>query len=513
MTEEGEERPPVEDPRERVGARCIWALLVAVAALALVPGPVGAHGSLPRAKTPPTLGEAPPSLSYHPAQGDAILVFAAHPDDETLGAGGFIHAAVAAGARVTIVIFTNGDGYLEGVDLGFHTLFSTPARFIEYGKARQQEALAAAERLGIPPGRVIFLGYPDRGLGILWGPRWDCRQPYTSPYTRRDRSPYPLTFHVASRYCGADVLADVEALLRRERPAVVVFHHPADTHRDHWASEAFVTFAIEHLTLGGESWCRSVRLLHYLVHRGAWPRPQTYAPDLSLSPPPDLQGGRSGWWQYPLPQATEDAKRGAVLEYRSQVQLRRTYMLSFVRRNELFDSITPVYPHPIGDEGVPLAATEIWDRIPPVVQLPAPSSLLEAAQGSSDLSAVAVARAPNHLYLAIRLRRPAIREVQYRIEMRLFYPSAHTARLLLRFRPPGLLGADRYGPEDLALPSGAVARSVGPRINVVLPTVPLGDPVSLYLRVVTIGPFRTVVDHTPWTLVRLTQAAAAGARP
>lgn len=40
-----------------------------------------------------------------------LLVFAPHPDDETLGTAGEIMRSVAAGKRVHVVIFTNGDGY------------------------------------------------------------------------------------------------------------------------------------------------------------------------------------------------------------------------------------------------------------------------------------------------------------------------------------------------------------------------------------------------------------------
>src|SRR5207237_9915646 len=105
-----------------------------------------------------------PAAAFRLTRTDSLVVFGAHPDDEVLGAGGLIHAAIAAGARVRIVTFTNGDGYVEGVDVGFHTLFSTPNRFIEYGQRRPQEAFAAAGRIGLYPAQVTFLGYPDCGL-------------------------------------------------------------------------------------------------------------------------------------------------------------------------------------------------------------------------------------------------------------------------------------------------------------------------------------------------------------
>ncbi len=484
---------------------------MAAVALAVVNGQAlgsGQHPEVSEGAQPaqaPSVGQldALPQLSYRPARGDSIVVFAAHPDDETLGAGGFIHAAVAAGARVTLVTFTNGDGYVQGVHVGFHTLFTGPARFVEYGRLRQEEARAAAARLGIPASRMIFLGYPDRGLAVLWGPRWDCTQPYTSPYTRRDRSPYPLTYRAGSRYCGRDVLADVETVLRQEHPTAIVVHHPADTHRDHWAAAAFVTFAIEHLALQGETWTRSARVLHYLIHHGPWPSPKAYAPDLALSPPAGLPMGGASWARYPLGPDEEEAKRGAVLEYRSQVQLLRGYLLSFVRRNELFEVVGRLTPYAVDGDGLSLATPDAWDRIPPAVHLPALGSLSEAAQGGADLTAVAVARARDRLCLALRLRSAPVREVQYRIEMRLLYQDGRTSRLLLRFEPPRFLKAEQQRPGDLGLPQGVAAQSVGSRIHVVLPTAALADPLSVYLYVATVSPLRTVVDQMPWTLVQL----------
>src|SRR5512143_3590489 len=39
-----------------------------------------------------------------------LMVFAPHPDDETLGAGGLIQRVLATGGKVRVVFVTNGDG-------------------------------------------------------------------------------------------------------------------------------------------------------------------------------------------------------------------------------------------------------------------------------------------------------------------------------------------------------------------------------------------------------------------
>jgi LmbE family N-acetylglucosaminyl deacetylase len=83
--------------------------------------------------------EAVPAFDAIP---DELVVFSAHPDDETLGAGGLIARAAAKGARVQIVVATA----------------DRPGRLAELD--------AALDALGLPadPGRVRSLGLPDGAL-------------------------------------------------------------------------------------------------------------------------------------------------------------------------------------------------------------------------------------------------------------------------------------------------------------------------------------------------------------
>lgn len=483
-------------------ARGVWrgTLALLVAAAVAWPGPA-VMNSAPLRGAGPTASTG--AARYRFTHDDSLLVFAAHPDDEVLGAGGLIHAAVQAGARVHVVLFTNGDGYLAGVDAGFHTLLSTPGRFVEYGRLRQQETVAAARRLGVPAGHLVFLGYPDRGLAVLWGPRWACDHPYTSPYTRRSRSPYALAYRPGVSYCGQHVLEDVTSLLRRERPTIIVSHHPADTHQDHWAAGAFVAAALERLHTTDLPWVRDVRVWSYLVHRGAWPSPSGYAPNLGLTPPADVGGSGSRWMEYGLNRPDREAKRLAAMEYRTQMQLLRSYLLSFVRQNELFDLFPPAYPSSIGIDGPPIGSPAVWDRVQPVIRSGPGSALVRAIEGSARVDTVGLAKDAVRLYVAVRLKRPAIREAEYRVPIRLFYRDGHTARLRLVFRAPQTLRVLQPRGGDLALPRGAVARSSGRYITIVLPLDGIGHPESLLLYVETSGPLRNPVERSAWALVRL----------
>lgn len=80
---------------------------------------------------------------------ELLVVIAAHPDDETLGAGGLIATAIANGVPVSVVVATDGEGDAVG------------ARKVR--ARRRAEAVEATNALGAPT-RVVFLGVPDGGL-------------------------------------------------------------------------------------------------------------------------------------------------------------------------------------------------------------------------------------------------------------------------------------------------------------------------------------------------------------
>lgn len=86
--------------------------------------------------------------------GDRLLVVAAHPDDETLGAGGLIAMAARVGVPVTVLIATDGER-------------SHPRSRTHTGRRladiRRAEVRAAAGRLH-PSAELHFLGLPDGHL-------------------------------------------------------------------------------------------------------------------------------------------------------------------------------------------------------------------------------------------------------------------------------------------------------------------------------------------------------------
>jgi LmbE family N-acetylglucosaminyl deacetylase len=84
--------------------------------------------------------------------GGTALVLAPHPDDESLGCGGLIAEACARGRPPVVAVLT--DGTMSHPSSPSHP----PARL----KAlREEETRAAVDALGLPPGRLHFLGLPD----------------------------------------------------------------------------------------------------------------------------------------------------------------------------------------------------------------------------------------------------------------------------------------------------------------------------------------------------------------
>ncbi|MFE7927555.1 PIG-L deacetylase family protein [Streptomyces sp. NPDC057456] len=128
-----------------------------------------------------------------------VLVFAPHPDDETLGCGGSIAHHTAMGRNVRIVCLTSGE---QGV----------PGTAPEHaGLLRERETEAAAGKLGVASGNVHFLRLPDGDLDP------------------GDRGQF----------------LSVLRILRHFRPEVVYVPHAADASHDHQQAHLLVCRALE----------------------------------------------------------------------------------------------------------------------------------------------------------------------------------------------------------------------------------------------------------------------------
>ena len=165
-----------------------------------------------------------------PPTGRDLVVLAAHPDDESLGAGGLLARLAHQGAAVTVVVATDGEGSHPG-----SPTFSPEA----LARLRRRELLDAVDQVA-PGASVVFLGLPDGGLR-----------------ERRDDLHRRLSGLMASTGVGAGPGGDGES------PSPVVLCAPwrGDGHRDHRiAGEVAAAVAGE----------RGARLLEYPVWWWHW---------------------------------------------------------------------------------------------------------------------------------------------------------------------------------------------------------------------------------------------------
>ena len=260
---------------------------------------------------------------------DRLLVLAPHPDDEVLGCGGVIQEAVSQGLPVRVVFLTYGDNN----ELSFIRYRKRPVLMPKavraMGELRHEEALKAADLLGLSRSQLTFLGYPDWGTFPIWCLHWGSRPAYRSMLTHVRAVPYPDAFRPGAPYKAEAVLADLESLLREFKPTKVFVSHPADSHPDHRACYLYTRVALWDL----QQELRP-KLYPYLVHYSRWPRPDKDPLHQTLVPPPSLN--QLLWRSYPL--SSEQATRNleALKAHASQYRFSPRSMANLIRLNELF---------------------------------------------------------------------------------------------------------------------------------------------------------------------------------
>jgi LmbE family N-acetylglucosaminyl deacetylase len=102
-----------------------------------------------------------------------LMLFAPHPDDESLACGIVIQNAVRAGAAVRVVYVTDGENNPWPQRLLERKWRLNAADRKRWGKLRRVEALAALNVLGVRGSDARFLALPDQGLTALL--IHDCR--------------------------------------------------------------------------------------------------------------------------------------------------------------------------------------------------------------------------------------------------------------------------------------------------------------------------------------------------
>jgi len=270
-----------------------------------------------------------------------LMVFAPHPDDEILGAGGLIQRVLAAGGTVRVVFVTNGDGYVDAVRVEARKAHAQARDFIEYGERRHDEALRAVQDIGLHASDAVFLGFPDDGIDDLWAAHWSENKPYVSPYTRFARPPYKDSLSRHVDYAGSELKDEITRTLRAFNPTWIVLPDPRDRHPDHCTTGVFVLDALRALQLEPGDRFDHVEALTYLVHYPDYPASAAWIKEIEgAGVGGSLTAGRvltaAPWLTLPLTPAELAGKQRAIAAYQTQVQAMKPFLNQFLRGFELF---------------------------------------------------------------------------------------------------------------------------------------------------------------------------------
>ena len=231
-----------------------------------------------------------------PGPADRVLLFAPHPDDESIATGGLLAAAGRAGAAVRIVIATSGENNPWAQRAFERRVILFTRHRLRFAARREREALAAVAELGVASESVVFLRLPDQGL---------------TPLLLRD---------------AAFFVSRLGSEIARFAPTLVLTPAAVDVHPDHSALAIACELALAQRA-GADP---PSRRLAYVVHG---------------------PGARHTRFPYlPLDDADLRAKRAAIARHESQLVLRGGFLRSFAAKAEPYSEVAvppPGPPHPI----------------------------------------------------------------------------------------------------------------------------------------------------------------------
>jgi LmbE family N-acetylglucosaminyl deacetylase len=190
---------------------------------------------------------------------------------------------------------------------------------------------------------VIFLGYPDGGLGSMSRENFHDGAPYFSKWTDGSEIPYDNALSPNANYAGENVVRDLYRLVKDFAPTRVVTTDENDTHADHVAAFQFTKLALQQwrdASPGATSSTRcatQTRFFTTLIHHHIWPVPHGVHLDAPLSPPEIL--AHLKWTHFAVDDETIRTKQRALSCYKSQLVWTPFYLRSFLRRTELFREI------------------------------------------------------------------------------------------------------------------------------------------------------------------------------
>ena len=283
------------------------------------------------------------------------------------------------------------------------------------------------------------------------------------------------------------MLADITSILGSYKPDLVVYPHSDDVHPDHWGLNVFVRLAM--VLMHNSDPAFQPAQYTYLVHRPDYPDIKGLRPAQALTPPSALYSLSADWYQLDMPPEDTALKGQAVLKYRSQLTLLRSFMESFVRSNELFagvqDATLPVLAQ--GDPRRPSTWLNAEEGVLKPVQLdPTGDFITRSAVPASDLVALYMARtSQQNLLFCVQARENTAPEFVYSLRLKALSPAGIIPFLGRTGRP----GA-----------AWRTASRAGPYACASVSLAELGFPWAIYAGANVVGGGR-IIDEVGWQMV------------
>jgi len=161
---------------------------------------------------------------------------------------------------------------------------------------------------------------------------WDKNKPYSNILERISNVPYDECKSPGAPYIGQSILSDIEDILKDFKPSKIIVSSPIDLNRDHQALYLFLRIALWDLRQD----IASPQFYSYLVHAKDWPLPRGMHIDSILDIPSAIHGIGEDWINSYLSTKEIENKSNAVTQYVSQIRYSPLFLVSFVRKNELF---------------------------------------------------------------------------------------------------------------------------------------------------------------------------------
>ena len=327
--------------------------------------------------------------SWRPETYKRLLIFAPHPDDEVLAAGGILGTLLETENPpvVRVVIATNGDASLSTALLNGYDPVSGQT-YRQLAALRQQESLAALAAVGVAPEQVEFWGFPDKGLEKIWQYYWEGDKSYRSPYSRLSTTKQAINSSNDLSYNSDALLNHLRQTLADFQPDAIILPHPQDGHSDHRTLANFIMLAVALNDHEGQSALPD--LYAYVMWLKTQLRPWSMRLDRDVqSLPLRFSANTADWLRFDLPELARENKVTAVQAYKSQARPLRTLMRSAGSNNELFNRLWQHrVPRLAEITGTPdenwwsVSYEAAWRRSLPSLPFSSPTKLWSAADGS-----------------------------------------------------------------------------------------------------------------------------------